>query len=149
MCVSHRASRQVLTSGRTSRLDIRKKFFTVRVMRDWHRLPREVVGDPSLETFKIRLDGALSTWGSCGCPCSLQGSWTRWPLQVPSNSCLPDHLTPKRPSSDPLSTGNFFLSADPFPWVSGMSTSNTLTAFLGQYLLNKCFPFTSDTLGEH
>ncbi|KFR10378.1 hypothetical protein N306_15397, partial [Opisthocomus hoazin] len=42
------------------RLDIRKKFFTMRVMKHWHRLPREVVAAPSLEVFKARLDGALS-----------------------------------------------------------------------------------------
>jgi len=42
------------------RLDIRKKFFTTRVMKHWHRLPRGVVEAPSLETFKTRLDGALS-----------------------------------------------------------------------------------------
>ena len=41
------------------RLDIRKKF-TVRVVKHWHRFPREVVDAPSLETFKVRLDGALS-----------------------------------------------------------------------------------------
>jgi len=45
------------------RLDIRKKFFTVRVVRPWHRLPREAVAAPSLAGFKARLDGALSTLG--------------------------------------------------------------------------------------
>ncbi|KFQ99232.1 hypothetical protein Y956_03761, partial [Nipponia nippon] len=42
------------------RLDIMEKFFTMRVVKHWHRLPREVVDAPSLETFKARLDGALS-----------------------------------------------------------------------------------------
>ncbi|KFW66943.1 hypothetical protein AS28_10474, partial [Pygoscelis adeliae] len=42
------------------RLDIRKKFLTLRVVRHWNRSPREAVDAPSLETFKVRLDGALS-----------------------------------------------------------------------------------------
>ncbi|KFO65232.1 hypothetical protein N302_01847, partial [Corvus brachyrhynchos] len=41
-------------------LDIRKKLFTVRVVKHWSRLSREAVDAPSLEVFKARLGGALS-----------------------------------------------------------------------------------------
>jgi len=48
-----------LKEGRFS-LHIGKKFFTLRVVRPWHRFPREAVAAPSLVVFKARLDGALS-----------------------------------------------------------------------------------------
>jgi len=53
-------SSSVSSSKGRFRLNIRKKFFTIRVVKHWHRLPREAAEAPSLETFKARLDGALS-----------------------------------------------------------------------------------------
>ena len=43
------------------RLDARKKFFPMKGVKHWPRLPREAVAAPSLAVFKARLDGALSS----------------------------------------------------------------------------------------
>jgi len=50
------------------RLDIRRKFFTQRVVTHWNRLPKEAVDAPSLEAFKARLDVAV--WSGGWQPCT-------------------------------------------------------------------------------
>jgi len=40
-------------------LNMRKSFFTVRVMEHWNRLPREAVESPSLEIFRTSLANFL------------------------------------------------------------------------------------------
>ena len=49
-----------LRQGRFS-LDIRRNFFTQRVVTQWNRLPEEVVDAPLLEAFKARLDVSLGS----------------------------------------------------------------------------------------
>jgi len=58
-CNRTRSNGFKLREGRF-RLDIRKKNFTIGVVKRWNTLPRELVKALSLETFKARLDGALS-----------------------------------------------------------------------------------------
>ena len=68
------------------RLDIRRKFFTQRVVTHWNRLPKEAVDAPSLEAFKARLDVAL-------------GSLVWWlaTLHIAGGLKLDDHCGPFQP----------------------------------------------------
>ena len=58
-CINRMRGNGFKPEGGRSRLDIRKKFLTVRVVRQWIRLSSEAVNAPFLEVFKARLDGAL------------------------------------------------------------------------------------------
>jgi len=60
----------------------------MRVVRSWHRLPREAVTAPSLAVFKARLDGALSTLGWWKGSLPTAGGWNKMVHKVPSN---PNH----------------------------------------------------------
>jgi len=63
------------------RLDTRRISFTQKVVRHWHRLPREAGDAPSLEVFKIRLDRAdLVEDNHC-----TAGDWNCMNFKVSSN----------------------------------------------------------------
>jgi len=68
------------------RLDVRRKFFTQRVVMQWNGLPKEVVDAPSLEARKARLDVAL-------------GSLVWWlaTLHIAGGLKLDDHCGPFQP----------------------------------------------------
>jgi len=67
-----RGNSSKLNKGRF-RLD-RKKFFTLMVVRHWHRFPKDAMDAPSLAVFKAGLDGALSSlvWWKVPLPMALK-----------------------------------------------------------------------------
>ena len=60
-CITRDRTRGVglqMSHGRF-RLDIWKNFFSERVVKDWHRLPRVVVESPCMKVFRKCVDVAL------------------------------------------------------------------------------------------
>jgi len=58
------------------RLDLREKFFTMRVVRQWNRLPREAVAAPSLEAFQAQAGWSSEQPGVVeGVPAHGRGAW--------------------------------------------------------------------------
>jgi len=68
------------------RVDIRKKFFTQRVVTHWNRVLKEAVDAPFLEAFKARLDVALGSL-----------FWWLVTLQIAGGLKLDDHCGPFQP----------------------------------------------------
>ena len=66
------------------RLDVRK-LFTQRMVRTWHKLPREAVDGASLQAFKARLVWALSGQIQRDVSLSTARGWKWMVFKVPSN----------------------------------------------------------------
>ena len=60
IAIGHGGNSFKLKEGRF-RLKVRRKFFAYSMGRTWHRLPRKVLGAPSLEVLEARLDGILGS----------------------------------------------------------------------------------------
>lgn len=57
-------------------MDFRENVFTERFVKNWSRLPKEVVGSPSLEVFENRKMSHLGAWLSGGFGSVGVNSWT-------------------------------------------------------------------------
>ena len=68
-------------------MELRKKFFTLRAVGQWHRLHREVVLPHPCRQPRSG-NGALSTAGAVGVPAQCR-QWEQMVLRIPSNSNHP------------------------------------------------------------
>ena len=56
-------------------MDIRRQFFTQKVVTQWNRLSKEAVDAPSLEAFEARLDVALGSLVCWLATLHIAGGW--------------------------------------------------------------------------
>ena len=82
-------------------MDIRKNFFTQRVVTHWNRLPKEAVDFPSVEAFKARLGVALGSL-----------VWWSATLHIAEGLKLDDHCGPFQPRPSYDSKEGDFRSAN-------------------------------------
>ena len=59
VCSGRRRSNGQQLEHRKFHTDLWKNFFTIKVTKHWHRLPRKVMEFPSMEIFKTHLDTYL------------------------------------------------------------------------------------------
>jgi len=119
------------------RSDIRHKFFTMRVVRHWNRLPEKLWMPPPWKSWRPAWMELWATWCSGRCPCSWQGGWNQMIFKVPSN---PYHSMIMRLGICIWSTENFkkcncplFYILEEIPKLLGSKTEyveiNTLKHF--------------------
>jgi len=70
------------------RLDIRKKLFTLRMLRHRRGCPEKLWLPHPWKCSRPGWMGLGATWSSGRCPCLWQGGWSRMIFKVPSN---PNH----------------------------------------------------------
>lgn len=91
------------------------KFFNNCKMRHWPRLTREAVDTPSLQVFKDRLDGAVSSLGWWKLSLLMAGGWTRLTLKTTfkhkSSYDLPSSNSPTGILAFKISTSMLSLKA--------------------------------------
>ena len=89
LCHGNIFSHQVISSGKKKKMPVSFKAHPIahgKKKSSWPTQEAQPAARTSFYDSGRCSPLAPSTWLSCRCPCSLQRSWNRWPLKVPSYS---------------------------------------------------------------